>query len=90
MGGAAVSWDEGESLCLVCVPEEARLRHEEGRPETNRRCLLFGEAALAPGERLKRVADGAVLRVIGDAGHFRAPAWALNRLSQTEAEVLTE
>ncbi len=89
LGGLVVTWEEGETLALVCVPEEPRMARPEARPEVTRRSLLFGEADLRPGERLRRQRDGAVLRVCGDAGHFRPPARALNRLGQTEAEVLT-
>ena len=89
-GGQRVAWTDGESVRLVCAPEEAGLALKDGVPEPGRRVLLFGAARLRPGERLRREADGSVLRVTGDSAHFRAPAHALHAIGQAEAEVIPD
>ena len=90
LGGQRVAWTDGETVRLAAVPRRPALRTDGGIPAPRRGVLLMGEAPLKAGDRLRRVRDGAVLRVLGDSAHCRAPLWAMHPWGQTEAEVLPD
>ncbi len=89
-GGQRVTWTEGEALRLAAMPERPEERSAGGGPRLRRKMLLMGDTPLRPGERLRRVYDGTVLRVTGDSWYFAPPAGALLTRAQTEAEVMPD
>ncbi|MBR6954611.1 MAG: hypothetical protein IKH77_06210 [Clostridia bacterium] len=92
LGGAEVTWQEGERLYLAASPLPPREEQAEGRALLRRRLRLYlplgeGETRLTLGDWLLRECTGERLRVTGDTRLRRTPRRARAAYGICEAEV---
>jgi len=90
MGGARVVWMEG-AVFLGAVSQVMAVETEAGSlPAAAAHPALLHEDTLLlePGQRVMRLVDGAVYRVLGSSCDMRTPRWTKLHLCQVPVERL--
>lgn len=90
MGGACAAWTEGAAFLGAVGHVEAREVQAGGLQAAAVHPSLLHEdtVMLLPGQRIKRMEDGAVYRVLGSSCDMRAPKWTKLHLCQVPVERL--
>lgn len=90
MGGAMLQWEDGAAF-LGGISHAMAKETEAGglRAAMVQTVLLHEEGVLlTPGCRVRRVADGAVYRVLGSSEDMRAPRGSMLKICQVPVERL--
>jgi hypothetical protein len=90
LGGIAVSWENGATVRAGLFQSGGTSVSLAEAPAYLARCTVLHDRALElhTGDRLRRVRDGAIFRVLGNSADHRAPDHAALSLAQVPAERL--